>query len=292
MTDLSIASVFGVEGLVAVVTGGGTGIGLMMATALENNGATVYIVGRRLNILENAANVHAKHGRMFPLQGDVTVKDDLTRIAATIKEREGKLDLLVANSGVMSQKQFDFPEGVAGNPAKLSEFWMKSSQEDWDHTFSVNVTSVFFTTVAFLELLDLGNKARGEGKATSQIVITGSIGGFMRVTPFAFTYNATKAATIHLAKMLASFFLDYNIRVNILCPGMYPSQMTGSDFDAETNKTQLKPYPTSIIPMGRAGSEQEMGGAILYMASAAGGYSTGSVLVTDGGRLSKFPSVY
>ncbi|KAK9320429.1 hypothetical protein V1517DRAFT_280012 [Lipomyces orientalis] len=294
MTDFGIGNLFSVEGLVCVVTGGGTGIGLMMATALENNGAIVYIIGRRLNVLENAVKLYSKRGNMIALQGDVTSKEDLLRATSTIKEKSGHVDLLVVNSGVMSQILNDFTPEIKNDVKALSEFWMNKSQEDWGRTFNVNVTSVFFTTVAFLELLDLGNKKREKGRPTSQVVVTGSIGGFMRITPFAFTYSVSKAATMHLGKMLATFFLDYDIRVNILAPGMYPSQMTGGGEDKidEANKIHLDTYPREIIPLGRAGSEEEMGGAILYLASAAGGYSTGSVLVTDGGRLSKFPSVY
>ncbi|KAK9368325.1 hypothetical protein V1509DRAFT_623759 [Lipomyces kononenkoae] len=291
MTDFGINNLFSVEGLVCVVTGGGTGIGLMMATALENNGAIVYIIGRRLSVLENAVKLYSKKGNMIPIQGDVTSKEDLIRATTIIKEKSGHVDLLVVNSGVMSQILNDFTPEIKNDVKSLSEFWMNKSQEDWGRTFNVNVTSVFFTTVAFLELLDLGNKKRDKAKPTSQVVVTGSIGGFMRVTPFAFTYSVSKAATMHLGKMLATFFLEYDIRVNILAPGMYPSQMTGGAID-ENNKIELGQYSPDVIPMRRAGSEEEMGGAILYLASAAGGYSTGSVLVTDGGRLSKFPSSY
>ncbi|KAK9238069.1 hypothetical protein V1525DRAFT_359331 [Lipomyces kononenkoae] len=291
MTDFGINNLFSVEGLVAVVTGGGTGIGLMMATALENNGAIVYIIGRRLDVLENAVKLYSTKGNMFAIQGDVTSKEDLIRATGIIKNKSGHVDLLVVNSGVMSQMTNDFTPEIKNDVKALSEFWMNKSQEDWGRTFNVNVTSVFFTTVAFLELLDLGNKKRDKAKPTSQVVVTGSIGGFMRVTPFAFTYSVSKAATMHLGKMLATFFLEYDIRVNVLAPGMYPSQMTGGAID-DNNKIELGQYSPDVIPMRRAGSEEEMGGAILYLASAAGGYSTGSVLVTDGGRLSKFPSVY
>ncbi|KAK9476177.1 hypothetical protein V1514DRAFT_199261 [Lipomyces japonicus] len=291
MTDFGVNNLFNVEGLVAVVTGGGTGIGLMMATALENNGAIVYIVGRRLEVLQNAVKLYSKRGNLHALQGDVTSKPDLIRVTEAIKAQSGHVDLLVVNSGVMSERLTDYPPEAKTDAKALSQFWLQKSQEDWNRTFSVNVTSVFFTTVAFLELLDLGNKKRAVGKPTSQVVVTGSIGGFMRVTPFAFTYNVSKAATTHLGKMLASFFLDYDIRVNILSPGMFPSQMTGDTID-DKNKIHLQAFPKEVIPLGRAGSEEEMGGAILYLASAAGGYNTGTVLVTDGGRLSAFPSTY
>ncbi|KAK7205171.1 hypothetical protein BZA70DRAFT_175351 [Myxozyma melibiosi] len=295
MTDFSISNLFGVEGMVCVITGGGTGIGLMMATALEHNGAKVYILGRRLAVLENSAKLYAKHGNLHPLQCDVTSKQDLIRATEHIKAADGKVDLLVVNSGIMSQKLNDFSPEIKADPAKLSEFWMQKSEQSWADTFSVNVTSVFFTTVAFLGLLDASNQARKAANAldkpTAQVVVTSSIGGFMRVTPFAFTYNASKAATTHLAKMMATFFIEYDIRVNIITPGMYPSQMTGS-LDTESNKVALEPFPPTVIPLRRAGAEEEMGGAILYLASKAGGYNAGSVLVTDGGRLCIFPNTY
>ncbi|KAK9460099.1 uncharacterized protein V1516DRAFT_678958 [Lipomyces oligophaga] len=295
MADLSTLSIFDVTGKVIVITGGGTGIGLMMSTALENNGATVYILGRRLEILENAVKHHAKHGKMIPIQCDVTEKQDLIRVTEKIKAEAGKVDVLVVNSGVMSEATHDFTPEIKADVTKLREFWMAKSQEEWARTFSVNVTSVFFTTVAFLELLDAANKARtSASEPTAQVVITSSIGGFMRVTPFAFTYNASKAATTHLGKMLASFFTDYDIRVNMIAPGMYPSSMTGGKVDGmdETNKVHLQPIPKSVIPLGRAGDDEEMAGTILYLASKAGAYCNGSVMVTDGGRMCSFPSTY
>lgn len=267
----------------------------MMATALENNGAKVYILGRRLEVLENAAKLYAKHSNIHPLKCDVTSKADLIQATKTIEEADGKVDLLVVNSGIMSQALNDFTPEIKADPKKLSEFWMNKSEQSWADTFSVNVTAVFFTTVAFLGLLDASNQARKTSsdpkRPTAQVVITSSIAGFLRVAPFAMTYSASKAATTHLAKVLATFFVDYDIRVNVITPGIYPSSMTGT-MDSSSNKTDLEPFPASVIPLRRSGAEEEMGGAILYLASRAGGYSNGAVLVTDGGRLSILPSTY
>ncbi|KAK9472529.1 uncharacterized protein V1510DRAFT_417006 [Dipodascopsis tothii] len=289
--SFSIQNLFDVAGTVAVVTGGGSGIGLQIAKALEQNGATVYILGRRLPTLEAAAKESA-HGNIVPIQCDVTSKDDLRRATALIAEKSGHVNFLACNSGIMPAKVNEPPAGAADDIKLLQEYLMDSSADEWSRAFSINSTSAFYTTVAFLELLDKGNKLRaaeGLGKPTSQVLITGSIAGFLRTMPFAFAYSVSKAAVHHLSKMFATYFASYKIRVNVLSPGIFPSEMTTGAPDVAA---KLAEVARTAIPLGRIGDNAEIAGTALYLASRAGGYCNGLAVVIDGGRVSILPAVY
>ncbi|KAF4627035.1 hypothetical protein G7Y89_g11119 [Cudoniella acicularis] len=284
MASIMAAELFSVNGLVAVITGGGTGIGLMMAKALEANGAKVYIIGRRKEVLEKAAK-EAVHGNIIPLQGDVSSKDDLAHIVETITAADGFINLLVANSGIGGPNL----GGLKPNPS-LSEFrdflWATDPKE-FTQTYHINTSAVFFTVVAFLNLLGAGNE-KGNVEQKSQVVATSSIGAFNRV-PLGFAYGTSKAAVVHLLKQFATTFVPFGIRSNVIAPGFYPSDMASAAIEKLTTDGKM---PTSVVPLQRAGTAEDMGATILYLASKGGAYLNGNVLVTDGGRLSILPSTY
>ncbi|KAI5928776.1 short-chain dehydrogenase/reductase [Camillea tinctor] len=282
--SIDASDLFGTQGLIAVVTGGGSGIGLMITQALEANGAIVYIIGRRKETLEKAAST-AKHGNIRIIQGDVTNKDDLERAVSQIKSAEGYVNVVIANSGITGPT-------LAGLPEKpdISDF--QNHLQNWNsdefmNTFAVNVGGVFNTATAFLGLLDEGNK-RGDLKQRSQIIATSSIGAFNRVPLLGFAYSSSKAAVVHMMKLLSTALVPFNIRANVLAPGIYPSEMT-----IETVKKQEgKAWPKSQMPEERLGDPEDMAGAVLFLVSRAGAYINGNVLVTDGGRLGVVPSSY
>ncbi|KAL2883465.1 hypothetical protein SGCOL_001147 [Colletotrichum sp. CLE4] len=195
--NLNAADLFGVKGLIAVVTGGGTGIGLMIAQGLEANGAIVYIIGRRKEALEQAAKT-AKNDNIRTIQGDITSKSDLERAVAEIKEAHGYVNVVIANSGIGGPAL----KGLPPNPtiAQYRDFVFGWEQKDFTETFAVNATGVFFTVAAFLELLDEGNK-RSNFKQRSQVIATSSIGAYNR-NPMGFAYGASKAAVVHMFKQL------------------------------------------------------------------------------------------
>ncbi|ORY09163.1 hypothetical protein BCR34DRAFT_487759 [Clohesyomyces aquaticus] len=278
--SIDAADLFGVKGLVAVVTGGGTGIGLMMAKALEANGATVYIIGRREEVLKKAAE-EAKHGNIIPLRGDVTSRSDLDRIVTSIASHTGYINVLIANSGMNGP----VPQPLSAHPtiSQLRSSLWKCPSDDFTSTFAVNTTGVFFTVVVFLELLDAGNK-KGNVSQKSQVIATSSIGGFNRLSNAGYAYNCSKAATTHLMKMFATSLVPFGIRSNILAPGLYPSEMTGA--------LQGAADPKYYVPAKRSGTVEDMAGAALFLCSKAGGYVNGNVLVTDGGLLSIIPGTY
>ncbi|PAV18865.1 NAD P-binding protein [Pyrrhoderma noxium] len=285
--SLQIETLFNVEGKIVVITGGGTGIGLMMARALENNGAIVYILGRRLQVLESAAKEHSKHGNLIPLQCDVTSRDNLLSVVETIKKQHGYINVLINNSGVMynGAKASEAGDDIKAFQDKL---WDAGTPEEFTKTFEVNVTSVYYTSVAFLELLDEGNKRRqSPDDPTSQIITTSSIGGFRRDDQtFSLSYSSSKAAVTHLVKTLANIFRSFKIRCNVIAPGLYPSEMS------QGLVNQSGTFPASEIPIGRIGNAQDMGGLVLFLVSKAGGYVSGGVHVTDGGRLGLFASTF
>ncbi|TRX95498.1 hypothetical protein FHL15_003456 [Xylaria flabelliformis] len=256
---LSAASLFNVKDLVAVVTGGGTGIGLMITKALVANGAAkVYILGRRLNKLQEAAS-SIGNPNIVPVVCDVTSVEALKTAVSQIEQDAGFVNLLVCNSGIAG------PFGINPKPeTTLDEFVsanMAVSIEDYTNTFAINTSAVWYTTMAFLKLLSAGN-ARANVEQKSQVVAISSIGGFNKINTGGFAW------------------------ANLICPGLYPSEMSASIL------ARSGPIVKSQIPLERVGDEQDMGGAILYLASRAGGYCNGAVVVTDGGRLTTFPSTF
>lgn len=189
----------------------------MMARALALNGAhKVYIVGRREAPLLAAANsVDTKN--IIPLVGDVTSKESLASIVATITEEVGYINVLIANSGI-SGPQSSTPVSSPPTIAEFQKAWGQTSIEDFTETFKVNTTAVFFSVVAFLGLLDEGNK-KGNVTQKSQVVATGSIAAFNRLPSGGYAYGQSKAATTHLMKMLAVGLVPFGIRANVIAPG-------------------------------------------------------------------------
>ncbi|KAJ7644458.1 hypothetical protein FB45DRAFT_897976 [Roridomyces roridus] len=322
--SLSPNRLFDVDGLVAVITGGGTGIGSMMAAALENNGATVYIIGRRLHVLQKTAKEISKHDKIIPLEGDVTQRESLLSLVEAVKTRHGYIDLLINNAGIArnllnhplpspgdvpSMSNPPSPPASPGSPpsapsiqAFQASLWDSGSPEDFADTFAANVTSVYYTTVAFLDLLHQGNLRKqdelrysGAGRQrpphySSQVISVSSSGGF-RLDPkiFSLSYTLAKAACTHLGKMLANLLAPWGIRSNVLAPGVFPSEMTMGVFPGIGLGSQLF---IDSVPLKRAGTEEEMAGAILFLASRSGAYLNGAVWLVDGGRIGTVPSSY
>ncbi|KAH7872311.1 uncharacterized protein C8R40DRAFT_1162224 [Lentinula edodes] len=288
--QFSPLKLFNVEGLVAVVTGGGSGIGLMMATALENNGAVVYIVGRRHEVLERAAQENSRFNNIIPLQGDITNRESLLSVVQIVKARHGYIDLLVNNAGI-ARNLYAFQ----------SALWDSGTPDDFAETFATNVTAPYYTTVAFLELLHQGNLRQQETVFSSFMtfppfhssqVITVSSSGSFRVDPkiVSMSYTLSKTATTHLGKCLANLLAPWSIRSNVLAPGVWPSEMTNSRLSPNF---KLDPRVMAMsVPLKRAGTEEEMAGTILFLASKAGAYVNGAVWLIDGGRVNSVASSY
>ncbi|KAH6657143.1 hypothetical protein BKA67DRAFT_688497 [Truncatella angustata] len=310
MSSLDASKLFSVHGLVAVVTGGGTGIGLMIARALEHNGAKVYILGRREDVLKTAAKQNAIHGNIVPVVADVTDKASLEVVVSRISEETGYINLLVNNAGTLGRRHnaINRPPPFGNLPGQfvhangeddlstvdgIRDFLWKDEVSDWDNTFRTNVSGIWFPSIAFLSLLNKGNEKQNVVQK-SQIVTIGSVGAFIRLLGTSFTYNPSKAAANHLAKMMATNFVQWGIRSNVIAPGIFPSEMSvGQGKLDENNKNHIPmAIPVEEIPLGKAGDEEDIAAAILFLAGKGGKYVNGNVVVTDGGRLGIGPAVY
>ncbi|KAI2606713.1 NAD(P)-binding protein [Hypoxylon sp. NC1633] len=285
--QFDVRKLFGVEGFVAVVTGGGTGIGLMATQALAANGAKVYITGRRKEVLENAAKSHhpAKgSGQIIPAGPcDVTSKDELEKLVAEIGKKEKYINLLVCNAGISGSKAEPEHAGAEDLKARL---WNNEDPADWRDNFSTNVTAVYFTTVAFLPLLQAAMSPKGPLEPFSSSVITiSSMSGIMRHAQGHFSYNTAKGATVHLTKLMSGEFQKAEIRVNSIAPGYFPSEMTAKSSD-DRQKSHVSPekiQDKGHVPLQRAGREEEMGMTVLYLAKNQ--YVNGEIIAVDGGVL-------
>ena len=216
MSNFDAGSLFSVNGLVAVITGGGSGIGLMMTKALALNGASkVYIIGRRESVLEDAAK-QSPHGNIIPLVGDVTSKEALESIVKHIEQDAGFINLLIVNSGILGPRAGG--AATASSVAELRNHLWNVDFKEYNETFAVNSTAAYFTSVAFLDLLHQGN-VKANVSQTSQIVVTSSIAGFHRKVPGGLPYGQSKAAATHLTKQLATMLGPLGIRANALAPG-------------------------------------------------------------------------
>ncbi|KAH6866845.1 hypothetical protein BKA58DRAFT_318749 [Alternaria rosae] len=226
-TNLSASDLFNVNGMVAVITGGGTGIGLMMAKALAANGAhRIYIVGRRPDVLHSAAK-SINPETVIPLPGDVTSRESLLSIAKHVETETGYIDLLICNAGIMGPKPLKAAPGCAApSVAEYAAHALETPMADFTNTYAVNNTAVYYTALSFLTLLDAGNgRKTAHTDVRSQIITTSSIGGFSRLPGASFAYNSSKAAVTHMTKMLATAFVPYGIRCNVLAPGIFPSEL-------------------------------------------------------------------
>ncbi|KAI1813924.1 short chain dehydrogenase [Poronia punctata] len=297
---------FAVDGLVGVITGGGTGLGLDMAQALCRSGASkIYILGRRESVLQTAAKTHPN---LHPIVCDVTSKPSLQSAVDTITAETGYINLLIANSGIVGPEssRFDPSLSIAALRKRLFE---DVSMEDFTNVFHVNVTGAYYTMLAFLGLLDAGNgnavekngygKPLGEKKTKkavvpgiqSQVIFTSSISAYSRMYFSAMPYSGSKAAVSHLTKHASTNLARYGIRVNGLAPGLFPTELAKTLIGDRDPSTE-DPDEPRFIPARRFGLPEETAGTIVYMASRAGAYNNGMILVNDGGKLATIPSEY
>jgi NAD(P)-dependent dehydrogenase (short-subunit alcohol dehydrogenase family) len=194
----------------------------MMARALAINGAKrVYIAGRRLDVLEKAASSHSDI--LIPVQCDVTSKDSLAALAAKVKDEMGMVHLVICNSGISGPGVAGLGDAMKASPkAFMDAVWEKWSMEDFTKTYEVNCTAVFFTAIAFLELLDIGNKAENRVEGTqTQVIITGSIASYIKTVYSGFAYISSKAGVLQMMKTLSNTLAPFGIRTNSISPGKW-----------------------------------------------------------------------
>jgi len=280
-TDFQINEVFNVKGKVALVTGGGSGIGLMATQALAVNGAKVYIVGRTKEKLEQVVEVHGRDipGQIIPLVGDVTDKDGVQKLVREIESREKYLDILVNNAGIAPDKTTTDGENAEEVKKNLFD---SASVEEWTKVYTTNVVGPYLMATTFFPLLQKATE-RQHGYSATIINIT-SISGLVRISQGHFSYNASKGAFVHLNRMLAAEVANagLKIRINGIAPGVFPSEMTTQESGAD-QKSWMPKERKGGLPAGRPGNDRDMAAAILFAASCQ--YLNGQNIPVDGGYL-------
>jgi len=280
--SFKLENLFNVKDKVALITGGGSGIGLMAAQALSVNGAKVYITGRTEEKLSRVAELYNKNisGSIIPLVADITNKDSIRNLADEISKREGHLSILINNAGISSKTQETEHEDASKLRASLFDD-PAATFEEWDDVFRTNVSALFFTTTAFLPLLQRGSER--ERGWSSTVINTTSISGIVKVSQHHFAYNASKAAAIHLTKMLAHEVSSsgLKVRVNNIAPGVYPSEMTAGESDELQKSFIPKEKYEEKVPAARPGKDEDMAATVLF--AVANQYFNGQTVVVDGG---------
>ena len=254
-------NLFDVSGKVAVVSGGSSGIGFMMAQGLLENGAKVYITARKIGQLEDAAKALSKFGECVAIPSDLSSIEGIEGFVTELSKRETKLDILINNAGaVWAAPIASFPE------------------LGWDKVMDINVKSLFFMTQKCLPLL----KAAGKADSRARIINIASINGLRNSGMATYSYTASKSAVVHLTAHLATDLIRDNILVNAIAPGYFPSKMTKGIVEDEA----MTKYAIAQIPCGRMGVAEDIAGAALYLSSQASGFVCGQTIVVDGGQIS------
>ncbi|KZT27365.1 short-chain dehydrogenase [Neolentinus lepideus HHB14362 ss-1] len=291
--SLKFEQIYDLTGRIALVTGGGTGIGLMIAQGFAANGAKVYITGRRREVLDKVVSEWKGSGSLVPLVMDATDKESIMKARKEVEGQDGRLHILVNNAGQTGPRSGfmndpNAPERKDADTFGLALF-ANESMEAWKDLYAVNTFSIFFTTSAFLGLLDKGSKERT--RYTSTVINITSISGVTKLAQNHFCYNSSKAAASHLTKMMATEFAlkGFDVRVNSIAPGVYASEMTFLDIEGEEQTNRVGQSLVSV-PLKRAGTAQEMAGTAIYLASPAGCYTNGQEIIIDGGYLAVNPS--
>lgn len=258
---MKYTGIFSVAGKTALVTGGATGIGRMMAEALAMGGARVLIVSRKGEACAAAAAAIMAldpPGSAEGFAGDVATEAAIAALAAETARRTDALHILVNNAGISWGAPLDaFPHA------------------QWQRVFNVNVAGMFTLTRDLLPLI----RAAATPRDPARIVNVGSVMGTLPVAEGAYSYTMSKAAVHHMTRVLANELAVDHITVNALAPGPFPSKMTAFATATDAGAARVG----ANVPLGRIGEADDMAGAILFLCSRAGAYVSGAILPLDGG---------
>jgi NAD(P)-dependent dehydrogenase (short-subunit alcohol dehydrogenase family) len=242
------------EGKVAVITGGNSGIGLATARRFVSEGAYVYITGRRESELDAAVRQIGKN--VTAVQGDVSNLADLDRLYATVKQQHGRIDIVFANAGIVE----------FGPLGEISE-------ASFDKTFDVNVKGLLFTVQKALPLLQDGGS-----------IILNASNSTTKVVPAFSVYCATNAAIRSFARSWTLDLKARNIRVNAISPGPTNTPGLNNLGQTEEQRKQIVRSLVTTVPLGRLGDPDEIAKAVVFLASDDSSFITGIELFVDGGQ--------
>ncbi|WP_112322411.1 SDR family oxidoreductase [Oceanibium sediminis] len=256
-----LTSLFSLVGRRALVTGGATGVGYMIARGLAMAGAEVMIASRKAESCRAAAARIAGDGLAGSVSGfggDVATEQGIADLVEEVGARTDRLDILVNNAGVSWGAPIEtFPH------------------EQWARVMGVNVAGMFTLTRSLLPLL----RAAASAENPARILNIGSVMGSVPVTEGAYSYTMSKAAVHHMTKVFAAEFAPDHITANALAPGPFPSKMTAF----ATGTPEGAERVGRNVPLGRIGRESDLAGAAIFLCSAAGAYVSGAILPLDGG---------
>ncbi|RMY44374.1 hypothetical protein D0865_10598 [Hortaea werneckii] len=281
--DFQLNELFNVKDKVALITGGGSGIGLMYTQALAANGAKVYICGRTGEKLDTVAKTYSQDitGSIIPITADITSKQEIQKLYDELEKREGHLDILVNNAGIMSDKTITTE---AQTPEEMKKNMFdddKNSFQDWDDIYRTNVSQCYFMSTCFIPLLAKATQHTHGYSGT--IINVSSISGQVKTSQHHPQYNASKAACIHLTRMLANEIAqnEIKIRVNTIAPGVFPSEMTAGSSGANQKSAIPKEKFEKKVPAARPGNDRDMASTLLFCATNT--YLNGQTITVDGG---------
>ena len=259
MTQTDTSPLFSLSGKVALVTGGSSGIGAMIAEGLLRAGARVYIASRKKDVCDRVASELSAVGPCLALAADVSAEEGRASLVEALSSKEESLHVLVNNAGTSWGAPYDeYPDAA------------------FEKILGLNVTAPFALTRDLTPMLERGATADDPAR----VVNVGSVAGLRAerlIGTGTFAYSASKAALHHMTRTLAAELGPRNITANAVAPGFFESRMT-----AEVLKHRQKEI-VAACPLGRIGRPEEMAGVVVYLASRAGAYTNGAVIPVDGG---------
>lgn len=255
---MSANELFSLDGRTALVTGGTSGIGRMIADGLVDAGVRTYVASRKAEACERVAAELSARGTCIGIPADLSTEEGCRGLAATVAEREDTVHLLVNNAG-------------ATWGAPLEEY----PDEAFDKLWAVNVKGVFHLTVAMLPVL----RAGASEEDPARVVNIGSVDGIRVPVTENYAYSAAKAAVHQLTRHLASTLVKDHITVNAIAPGPFDSRMMAFLLDDPAGRQAV----AGSVPMGRVGRADDVAGTVVFLASRAGAYLTGAVIPVYGG---------
>ncbi|MEO0608578.1 MAG: SDR family oxidoreductase [Pseudomonadota bacterium] len=253
-------TLFDISGKTALVTGGSSGIGAMIARGFVENGVKTYISARKEGPLMAKAEELSHFGTCIPVAADLSRVEGVDALVAAISAQEDHIDILVNNAGANWVAPIDdFPEN------------------GWDKVMSINIKSIFFMTQKALPLL----RTQASHGDPSRVINIASIHGFDNPGMPAYAYSASKSGVIHLTKHLATDLAGDHINVNAIAPGFFPSNMT----KVATENDAIYEHTVAQIPRKRAGEPEDVAGTAIFLSSRAGAWVDGHTIVLDGGMI-------
>ncbi|MEE3257855.1 MAG: SDR family NAD(P)-dependent oxidoreductase [Candidatus Latescibacterota bacterium] len=247
---------------VALITGGSSGIGRATAVAMAREGAKVALTARRAERCQEAVEaIEGMGGEALALPGDVANAEHVEALVAAAVERWDRLDIAVANAGI---------NGVF---APIEDI----TPEEWDQTHDINVRGTFLTAKYAIPHL----REQGGGS----IVVVSSVNGNRIFSNFDFTsYSCSKAAQVAFTKMAAVELAQWDIRINVVCPGATKTNIGENTFSRDIDKIRIpREFPQGMIPLQqRSASSEEVANAVLFLASDEASYITGTEIYVDG----------